>query len=77
MEQLGQVKMFNASSFLDWFWNAKVLSEKPKSNGFYSWNNWPKATNETWINLDYYELIGTHSILLYINDNNVTYLNVT
>ena len=47
---------------------------EPKFNGVYWRNNLPKIKVEAYvINLDEYKSIGTHWIVLYVNDNNVTY----
>ena len=47
---------------------------KPKFNGVYSRNNLAKIKDGAYtINLDEYELIGTHWIALYVNAKNVTY----
>ena len=50
----------------------KYYQNKPKFNGVYSRNNLPKIKDGAYIiNLDDYESIGTHSIALYVNNNNV------
>ena len=47
---------------------------KSKFNGVYSGNNLSKIKDGAYIiNRDEYELIGTHQIALYINDDNRTY----
>ena len=47
---------------------------EPKFNGFYSANNLSKIKDGTYIiNLDDFELIGTHWIALYVNAKNLTY----
>ena len=52
----------------------KYYENEPKFNGVYSRNNLSQIKGgECIINLDEYELIGTHWIDLYFNDNNVTY----
>ena len=46
-------------------------------NGFYSRDNLPKIKDGTYaINLDEYSDIGTHWILLYVLNNDVTFLIV-
>ena len=45
-------------------------------NGVYSRNNLSKIKDGACvINLDEYELLGTHWIALYVNDNKVTYFD--
>ena len=47
---------------------------EPKFNGFYSTNNLSKIKDGAYIiNLDDFELIGTHWIALYVNAKNLTY----
>ena len=47
---------------------------EPKCNGLYSTNNLSKLKDGTYIiNLDEYELIGTHCIALYVNAKNLIY----
>ena len=47
---------------------------EPKFNGFYSANNLSKIKDGAYIiNLDDFELIGTHWIALYENAKNLTY----
>ena len=47
---------------------------EPKFNGFYSANNLSKIKDGAYIiNLDDFELIGTHWIALYVNAKNLTY----
>ena len=54
----------------------KYYQNEPKFNGFYSRDNLPKIKDGAYlINLNEYELIGTHWIALHVNDNNVTYFN--
>ena len=51
----------------------KYYQNEPKFNGIYSRNNLPKRKDGTHvINLDNYNLIGTHWIALYVNVENVT-----
>ena len=76
-EKLGQVKIFNASPHpLTNFEIQKHYKNEPKFNGVYSRNNFSKIKYLAYlINLDEYESIGTHSIALYLNDDNVTYFD--
>ena len=54
----------------------KNYQNELKFNGAYSRNNLSKIKDGAFmINLDEYELIGTLSIVLYVNDNNVTYFD--
>ena len=54
----------------------KNYQNELKFNGAYSRNNLFKIKDGAFmINLDEYELIGTLSIALYVNDNNVTYFD--
>ena len=47
-----------------------------KFNGVYSRNNLSKIKDWAYIiNLDEYQLIGTHWIALYVIDNNLTYFD--
>ena len=72
--QLEQVKIFNAASCLTNFEIRKYYQNEPKLNGANSRNNLSKIKDgECIINLDKYESIETHWIVLYVNDNNVTY----
>ena len=49
---------------------------EPKFNGIYLRNNLSKIKDGAYIlNLDEYELIGTHWIALYLNAKNVTYFD--
>ena len=49
----------------------KHYQNEAKFNGAYSRNELPKIKDgANAINLDEYESIGTHSIALYVNDNN-------
>ena len=46
---------------------------EPNCNGVYLRNNLPKIKDEAYaINLDKYISIGTHCIVLYVNDDNIT-----
>ena len=54
----------------------KNYQNELKFNGAYSRNNLSKIKYGAFIiNLDEYELIGTLSTTLYVNDNNVTYFD--
>ena len=54
----------------------KYYQKEPKFIGFYSRNNLPKIKDGAYvINLGEYKSIGTHWIILYVNDNNVTYFD--
>ena len=52
----------------------KYYQDKPRFNGLYSRDNLPKIKDEAYvINLDEYSDIGTHSVTLYLDNNDVTY----
>ena len=54
----------------------KYYQNETKFNGAYSRNNLSKINDGTCIiNLDEYESIETHSIALYVNAENVTYID--
>ena len=54
----------------------KYYENKPRFNGAYSRINLFKINDGAYIiNLDEYKLIGIHWIILYVNDNNVTYFD--
>ena len=54
----------------------KYYQHKLKFDGVYSRNNLSEIKNEAYvINLDEYESIVTHWIVLYVNHNNVTYFD--
>ena len=54
----------------------RYYQNKPKFNGVYSRNNLPKIVDGEYVkNLDEYKSIKTHWIALYVNGNNVTYLD--
>ena len=54
----------------------KYYQIKSKFNGVYSRNNLSKINDGAYtINLDEYESIETHWIVLYVNDNNVNYFD--
>ena len=53
-----------------------IPKNEPKFNGAYSRNNLPKVKDGPYvINLDEYNLVGTHWIAFYVNNNNVTYFD--
>ena len=54
----------------------KDYQNEPKFNGVYSRNNLSKIKDGAYkINLDQFESIGTHWIAVYINAENITYLD--
>ena len=54
----------------------KYYQKEPKFNCVYSRNNLSKIKDWAYIiNLDEYQLIGTHWIALYVIDNNLTYFD--
>ena len=54
----------------------KYYENEPRFNGAYSRVNLFKINDGAYIiNLDEYKLIGIHWIILYVNDNNVTYFD--
>ena len=54
----------------------KYYQKEPKFNGVYSRNNLSKIKDWAYIiNLDEYQLIGTHWTALYVIDNNLTYFD--
>ena len=54
----------------------KYYENESKFNGAYSRINLFKINDGAYvINLDEYELIGIYQIVLYVNDNNVTYVD--
>ena len=62
--------------FLTNFEKQKNYENGPKFNGVYSGNNLSKINDETYaINLGDYKSIGTQWIVLYVNNNNVTYFH--
>ena len=53
----------------------KYYQNEPRFNGVYSRDNFQKIRNGAYIrNLDEYSDIGTHSVALYIQNNDVTFL---
>ena len=54
----------------------KYYENESKFNGCYSRNNLSKIKDRAYkINIDEYESIGTYWIALYVNDNNLAYLD--
>ena len=54
----------------------KYYQNELRFNGVYSRDNLPKIKDGTYIiNLDDYSDIGTHWVSLYVNNNDVTYLD--
>ena len=54
----------------------KYYQNEPRFNGVYSRDNLPKIEDGTYvINLDEYSDIGTHWVALWVNNNDVTYLD--
>ena len=54
----------------------KYYQNEPAVNGLYLRNNLPKIKDRVYvINLDVYELIRTFLVVLYVNGDNVNYLN--
>ena len=54
----------------------KYYQNEPKFNGAYSRNNLPKIKDVTYvINLDEHKSIEAHRIAIYVNDDNVIYLD--
>ena len=76
-EQIEVVSFFNAaSSPLSNFEIHKYCLNHSRFNGFYSRNNLPKIKDGAYvINLDEYKSIRTHWMALYVNGDNITYLN--
>ena len=54
----------------------KYYQNEPRFNGVYSRDNLPRIKDGTYvINLDEYSDIGTHWVALWVNNNDVTYLD--
>ena len=54
----------------------KYYQNEPKFNGVYSRNDLSKINDRAYIiNIDEYESIGTHWIALYVNAENVAYID--
>ena len=50
--------------------------DEPRFTGVYSRKNLSKIKDDAYvINLGAYKVIGTHSIALYVNDDNMTYFD--
>ena len=55
----------------------KYYQNDSKLNGVYSSNNLPKIKDGAYaINLDEYKSIGTRWIALYVNTNNIVYIDI-
>ena len=61
------------SHLLTNFWIQKYYQNESKLNGVYSRNNLSKTKDGAFIKNLEYESIATHWIVLYVNDNNLTY----
>ena len=58
------------------FEKQKYHQNEPKFNGVYSRNNLLKIKDGAYVrNLDEYKSIGSHWMVLYVNDNNVIYFH--
>ena len=57
------------------FWIQKYYQNESKLNGVYSRNNLSKTKDGAFIKNLEYESIATHWIVLYVNDNNLTYFD--
>ena len=54
----------------------KYHQNEPRFNGVYSRDNLPKIKDGAYvINLDEYSDIGTHWVVLYVRNNNITYFD--
>ena len=54
----------------------KYYQNKPKFNGSYLRNDLPETMDGTNVNnLDEYKSKGTHQVVLYVDDDNVTYFD--
>ena len=63
------------SHLLTNFWIQKYYQNESKLNGVYSRNNLSKTKDGAFIKNLEYESIATHWIVLYVNDNNLTYFD--
>ena len=63
------------SHLLTNFWIEKYYQNESKLNGVYSRNNLSKTKDGAFIKNLEYESIATHWIVLYVNDNNLTYFD--
>ena len=69
--QLQLLKICNVASSFN-----KSIQNESKFNGVYSRNNSLKTKDGAYaVNLDEFKSIGTHWIDLYVNNNNVIYLD--
>ena len=58
------------------FETQKYYQNEPRFNGVYSRDNLPKIKDGAYvINLDEYSDIGTHWVVLYVHNNDVTYFD--
>ena len=57
------------------FWIQKYYQNESKLNGVYSRNNLSKTKDGAFIKNLEYESIATHWVVLYVNDNNLTYFD--
>ena len=57
------------------FWIQKYYQNESKLNGVYSSYNLSKTKDGAFIKNLEYESIATHWIVLYVNDNNLTYFD--
>ena len=57
------------------FWIQKYYQNESKLNGAYSRNNLSKTKDGAFIKNLEYESIATHWVVLYVNDNNLTYFD--
>ena len=74
--RLELVRIFNATSSFNKFWNKKVLSAEPKFKDVYSRNNLPQIKHEAYlINFDEFKPMGTHWITLHVNVNDMIYFD--
>ena len=73
---LQQIWIFNATLSFNYFEIRKYYQNELKVNDNYSRNNLPKIKDGTCvIYLDECKSIGTLCIVLYINNNNITYFD--
>ena len=74
--QLEQTRIFNATPSFNKISDTKVLSKWTYFNGVYSRNDLPKIKDGAYgINLDELKSVGTDWIALYVNGNNIIYLD--
>ena len=74
---LEQVRVFNATSSFDKFWNIKkYYQNEPKFNGVYSWNTLTKMKDRVYkIHLHEFKLVRTYWIAFKVNVEKVTYFD--